>query len=254
MNKYAQDLKLAYKEEKKKSVELKQKSHELERSNDDLENFAYVASHDLKAPLRAIDNLASWIAEDLVGIMNDETKDHIAILKTRVSRMDNLLNSLLAYSRVGRIESKVEKTDMNKLLRDIVAMINPPESVSIDILPGMPVFDTLKAPLQQVFMNLIGNAVKHRGKQNINIAVSFEDIGKFYRFMVKDDGPGIPEKLQSKAFQLFQTLKPRDEVEGSGMGLAIVKKTIESQGGTITINSSQGTGASFSFTWNKKIK
>jgi PAS domain S-box-containing protein len=228
--------------------------NELKRSNKELENFAYIASHDLKSPLRAIDNLASWIKEDLEDIMNNETKEHLDLLRSRIDRMENLLNSLLEYSRVGRDDSEADTVDLNVLLNDIISMISPPkESVTVNVQKDLPVFITYKAALQQVFMNLIGNAIKHRGNKNININISFEDLGLFYKFIIKDNGPGIPKELHEKAFQLFQTLRPRDEVEGSGMGLAIVKKAIENNGGLIKLNSEKDSGAEFTFTWPKKI-
>ena len=231
--------------------------NELKRSNKELENFAYIASHDLKAPLRAIDSLASWIKEDLEDIMNNKTKEHLDLLRSRVDRMENLLNSLLEYSRVGRVDSEADTVDLNVLISDILSMVSPPkESVTVNIQKELPVFITYKAALQQVFMNLIGNAIKHRGNINININIniSFADLGLFYKFIIKDDGPGIPKEFHKKAFQLFQTLRPRDEVEGSGMGLAIVKKTIENNGGSIKLNSERDFGAEFIFTWPKKIK
>ncbi len=239
---------------KKAEDDLLKKSIELEYSNKELESFAYVASHDLKAPLRAIDNLASWISDDLEDLMEDETKEHITLLRSRVERMDNLLNSLLAYSRVGRADAEISAVDINALIEEIVSMTNPPEGVSINTTMTMPTLNTFKAPLQQVFMNLIGNAVKHRNEQDINIEIFCEYNDGFYKFTVKDDGPGIPVEHQAKAFELFQTLRPRDEVEGSGMGLAIVKKTVENNGGIITIDSGEGPGVSFSFTWPKNIK
>ena len=228
---------------------------ELKRSNKELENFAYVASHDLKTPLRAIDSLASWIKEDLEDVMNNETKEHIDLLRNRIMRMENLLNSLLKYSRVGRINFEADTVDMNVLFDDIIYLISPPkEFVTVNIEKNMPTFDTYKAALQLVFMNLIGNAIKHRGNKNIVINISSVDLGDFYKFIVKDDGPGIPKELHKKAFQIFQTLKPRDEVEGSGMGLAIIKKTIENNGGQLELNSEKDLGVEFTFTWPKKIK
>ena len=189
--------------------------------------------------------------------MNNKTKEHLDLLRSRVDRMENLLNSLLEYSRVGRVDSEADTVDLNVLISDILSMVSPPkESVTVNIQKELPVFITYKAALQQVFMNLIGNAIKHRGNINININIniSFADLGLFYKFIIKDDGPGIPKEFHKKAFQLFQTLRPRDEVEGSGMGLAIVKKTIENNGGSIKLNSERDFGAEFIFTWPKKIK
>jgi len=233
---------------------LKKQSEDLERSNVELESFAYIASHDLKAPLRAIDNLSSWIEEDIRDFVKDDTKEYMTTLRSRVVRMENLLNSLLEYSRVGRVKTETVEVDLNIFIDDIITMINPPKSVSFTVPEGKLSFNTFKTPLQQIFMNLIGNAVKHRNKQSINIDISFEELDEFYKFTVADNGPGISKEFQEKAFQLFQTLKSRDEVEGSGMGLAIVKKTVENHGGTIFLVSDKDLGASFTFTWLKDIK
>ncbi|MCP4179496.1 MAG: GHKL domain-containing protein [bacterium] len=228
-------------------------SNELERSNKELENFAYVASHDLKAPLRAIDNLTQWIEEDIKDIDKSETKEYMQLLRNRVNRMENLLNSLLTYSRVGRMKSEYSEVDLNILIKEIISLINPPSYIVFKIEKTLPVFFSLRLPLQQVFINLIGNAVKHCDNKNLYIRISFEEENVFYRFTISDNGPGISSEFHKKMFKLFQTLKSRDEVEGSGMGLAIVKKTIENYGGIITLNSEIGLGSSFSFTWPKNI-
>lgn len=226
----------------------------LKKPEDVLENFAYVASHDLKAPLRAIDNIASWIAEDLAGNMEDHTKKHILLLKNRVNRMERFLNDLLTYSTIGKKDAIIETINLNSLLDEIIFMINPPKTISIKYNNYLPSIKTYKIPLQQIFMNLLSNAVKHCNQKNLIIEISYEDFKDHYKFHVKDNGPGIPSQHQKKAFQLFQTLNSRDKIEGSGMGLAIVKKAVESNGGSVMLRSSKGIGSLFSFTWPKNIK
>ncbi len=231
--------------------ELQRYTAELERSNKELDAFAYVASHDLKAPLRAIDNLATWIAEDAGEVLSEDARNHLQLLKQRVERMQRLLDGLLQYSRVGRLNHAPEVVETDRMLQDIVALYDLPPGFVVKVAPHMPTFHTPKAPLEQVLRNLIGNAIKHHDRADGRIAVSGQDAGAYVEFTVTDDGPGIPREFHDKIFQMFQTLKPRDEVEGSGMGLALAKKTVESHGGTIGVESVKDRGACFRFTWNK---
>jgi methyl-accepting chemotaxis protein len=231
---------------------LEKQSAELERSNLELENFAYIASHDLKAPLRGISNLAQWISEDLGDKVGEETRENLVLMHSRVERLESLLNGLLEYSRVGRGDFKPEVVDTRELVSEIVSYLSPPDGCEIEISDTMPTFSTEKAPLEQVFNNLIANAIKHHDKDEIRISVSGKEESKFYSFEVRDDGPGIPEKFHERIFMMFQTLKPRDEMEGSGMGLAMVKKLIEVNDGDIFIESDPDTrNTVFRFTWKK---
>jgi signal transduction histidine kinase len=223
---------------------------ELERSNAELDSFAYVASHDLKAPLRGIRNLAEWITEDLGDHASDETKENLSLLRGRVDRLDGLLESLLEYSRVGRRSDAVETVDSAQLVTDIAQYLAPREGFAILAADGMPRFDTARVPLEKVLRNLINNALKHHDRDQGTVTVTAMRQDGFVKFRVADDGPGIPREFHEKIFQMFQTLRPRDEVEGSGMGLAIVKKTVESAGGKIRVESDHPSrGTAFVFTW-----
>jgi signal transduction histidine kinase len=225
---------------------------ELERSNAELEQFAYVASHDLKAPLRAIDNLSKWIEEDLKDVLVGEARENMELIRGRVARLEALLDDLLAYSRAGRIGTEVAPVDTAAMVDEIVALLDPPEGFTVSVSGELPKFSTANGPLEQVLRNLIGNAIKHHDRTTGHANVSVEDRGDFYEFAVTDDGLGIPPELQDRAFRMFETLKPRDEVEGSGMGLAIVKKVVEWQGGRVWIESETGSrGATFRFIWKK---
>ena len=224
----------------------------LERANADLEQFAYVASHDLKAPLRAIGKLVEWIEEDLATHMSDVSCEHMRVLRGRIGRLEALLDGLLLFARTGRDETAVEWVDTQSLVREVVELLSPPDSIRIIVTDDLPSLTTARAPLQQVFQNLIGNALKHHDRDNGVIEVAGRDRGSYIEFSVADDGPGISENYHARIFQIFQTLKRRDEVEGSGIGLAVVDKLVRSFGGNIALKSKTGErGSTFLFTWEK---
>ena len=232
--------------------DLEAQAAELKRSNAELEQFAYVASHDLKAPLRAIDSIATWIEEDLESVMDEQTRDNLDMLRGRVARMERLLTDLLDYSRVGRSAERVDIVDTESLVENTFAMFGAPEGFTLRCATPMPTFMTACVPLEQTFHNLIGNALKHHDRDQGSITVGATPVGDFYEFSIADDGPGIDPKYHARIFEMFQTLRPRDDVEGSGMGLALVRKIIENNGGTIRIEPVPGgRGSRFVFTWPK---
>jgi PAS domain S-box-containing protein len=228
---------------------------ELERSNRELDQFAYVASHDLKAPLRSIALLTDWISEDAAPVLTGRSLDHLQKLKGRVKRMERLLDDLLAYSRAGRAEQPPQLVDTLLLVQETVELLNLPGGFQVVLPETMPKLYTERVPLATVFRNLIQNACKHHTDPDRGcVTIMAEDLGGAVRFAVADDGPGIPAEHRAAVFELFRTLKPRDQVEGSGMGLSVVKKTVESRGGTIELVSSPGQGATFTFTWPKAAR
>jgi len=221
----------------------------LAERNNDLDQFAYVASHDLKAPLRAISNLSEWIEEDLMGEISIENQAQMQLLRRRVHRMDALLDGLLEYSRVGRVPTQVESIDVEELLAEILDTLEPAETFKFDIM-SMPTLNGRKLLLKQVFTNLIDNAIKHHPSQSGLVKISAIDLGgDRYEFAVTDDGKGINPQFHKRIFNVFQTLQARDVKESTGIGLAIVKKIVESEGGQIWLKSELGKGASFHFTW-----
>jgi signal transduction histidine kinase len=227
----------------------------MERSNQDLEQFAYLASHDLKAPLRGIAHLAVWIREDLGGGIPPSVAEHLDLLEGRVERMEALINSLLAYARAGRMPRVLEQVDTRALVAETVDLLAHGEGAAIvEVDERMPVVFSPRAPLQQVWMNLLSNAFKHgtRGEQEPQVECGATDLGEQWCFSVRDHGPGIPGRYHERAFALFQTLSPRDRVEGAGVGLAIVKKLVEAEGGRVWIEGEPDTGAKFCFTWPKR--
>ena len=235
----------------RRTAELARANEVLERTNVELDQFAYVASHDLKSPLRAIDNLAKWIAEDAGEDLPEDCHQHIAKMQQRVQRMEKLLNDLLHYSRAGRMKYDAEVVDTGRLIEEIKEMVSMPLDFTVEVADEMPKLETARPPLEQVFMNLITNAIKHHDRADGQIEISVRDLGSFFEFTVADDGPGIDPKFHERIFRMFQTLQTRDKVEGSGMGLAVIKKVVESYSGTVAVDSSEGSGTAFRFTWPK---
>ena len=235
----------------RKQVEARQQQllEDLKRINEELDSFAFVASHDLKSPLRGIDQLATWIIEDVGDAASAETQDHVRLMRGRIKRMERLLDDLLAYSRVGRTDSDISTVDTSVLVRDIFDLMDTLKPVSLDLSQNMPVLQTRKVPLELVFRNLISNAIKHNDKPAGRIAVDAQAIDGGYVFTVADNGPGIAPEHQKRVFEMFQTLKPRDELEGSGIGLALVKKAIHLAGGKISVDSDGRNGCKFLFVW-----
>lgn len=223
----------------------------LEESNQELNQFAYVVSHDLKAPLRAIANLSEWIEEDLGDKLDENTSKHLILMRSRVHRMTSFIDGLLEYSRAGRVNSKKTIVDVQKLLYEIIDSIAPPPEFVIKINGKMPIIETKVLPLQQVFSNLISNAIKHHDRQDGLITISVLENQENYQFSVADDGVGIALENQEKIFAIFKTLTPRDKTENTGIGLSIVKKIIDNQGEKIWLESQPNQGATFYFTWAK---
>lgn len=237
---------------KKAERELKERAEELERINTDLDQFAYVASHDLKAPLRAIENLTKWILDDIGENVPGETKENIALLRGRIRRMELLLESLLDYYRVGKTQYSTKQVHSGELVREVIEVMHLPQGFRVEVSDDMPTIHTPRPPLELVFRNIIGNSIKHHHRSEGEIRIYAEEAGDFVRFCICDDGPGIPSEFHEKIFEMFQTLRPRDEVEGSGMGLTLVKKTIQTCGGRLELCSSPGRGTKFCVEWPKK--
>ena len=229
------------------------RTEELERSNRDLDQFAYVASHDLKAPLRAIVTLSNWIEEDLKGKLSEEGQEQMRLLRSRVQRMDGLIEGILQYSRLGRLDSRGERVHVGELLRELIELIDPPQGFEFAIDPAMPIMVTKRLRLEQVFSNLITNAIKYHDRDDGKVEITVKPKGDFFEFSVTDDGPGIAPEHHKKVFMMFQTLQPRDKVESTGLGLSLVKKLVEDEGGSITLEAEIGQGSTFRFTWPARL-
>ncbi len=223
----------------------------LEERNQELNQFAYVVSHDLKAPLRAIANLSEWLKEDLEDKLDENTSKNLILIRSRVQRMTSFIDGLLEYSRAGRVNSQKTIVDVHKLLYEIIDSLAPRPNFVVKINGKMPIIETKALPLQQVFSNLISNAIKHHHRQDGLITISVLETPENYQFSVADDGVGIAPEHQEKIFVIFQTLTTRDKTENTGIGLSIVKKIIDNQGEKIWLESQPNQGTTFHFTWAK---
>ena len=238
-------------------TERKQIQADLEERNRELDSFVYVVSHDLKAPLRAVANLSQWIEDDLDGQLTDDTQSQMNLLRSRVNRMAATIDGLLDYARVGRSEDTIEPVAVARLLADVIDSVVPPPTFTISLPPELPMLSTRRLPLFQVFANLIGNGIKHHDRVDGSIQISIEDRGDCYEFAVSDDGSGIAPEHQDRMFKIFQAVNPQNRIskgkatptDSTGIGLAIVKKIVEAEGGTIWLESELGKGTTFYFTW-----
>ncbi len=217
--------------------------------NDEMEQFVYSASHDLKTPIRGIENLAHWIMEDAGDVLPKESKVHLQKLISRVDRLTILLDDLLEFSRIGRFKYETETVTPYVIIQDTIEVLGLPDTVEIHINCAELNIDAQIVPMATVLRNLIDNAVKHNPQTPCKIWIDSRQVDSMIEFVVRDNGPGIPKAFQERIFQIFQMLKPRDDIEGSGMGLAIVKKIVENYGGTISLESVTGKGSTFRFTF-----
>ena len=224
---------------------------EVKSVNKELKDFAYIVSHDLKAPLRGIKTLTDWLATDYADKLDKNGREQMNLLMNRVQRMHNLIDGVLKYSRVGRVKEEKVKVNLNDLVSEVIDMVAPPENIEITVENQLPVVECEQIRIMQVFQNLLSNAIKYMDKPRGRIRIGCVEENEFWKFSVSDNGPGIEEKYFEKIFQMFQTLTPRDEFESTGIGLTVVKKIIEIYGGGILVESEVGNGTTFFFTLPK---
>jgi signal transduction histidine kinase len=235
----------------RQTEDLRRSNAELRQANAELDKFAYVASHDLKAPLRGIHQLATWIRSDVGDATDERTQRYLNQLDTRVTRLQDLLEGLLSYSRVGRSDRRPTQFSLREALDGVVALLSLPEGMRVDIRAGGGQLEGDRALFETVFMNLVANAAKHHDRETGVICITVRPVKSVYEIEVADDGPGIAPQYHARIFEIFQTLRPRDELEASGMGLAIVRKALDRAGGRIRVVSdpAAGRGTRFIVDW-----
>ncbi len=220
--------------------------------NEELKDFAYIISHDLKAPLRGVSTIANWLAADYADKLDENGKEQLTLLLSRVERMHNLIDGVLQYSRAGTKQEEKVQVNLNDLVPEIIDALTPPQNIQVTVEGQLPTISCGKTRITQVFQNLISNAVKYMDKPQGIIKVACSEENGFWKFSVTDNGPGIEEKDHERIFKMFQTLKPKDEFESTGVGLTVAKKIVEMYEGKIWVESEPGQGSSFCFTLPKQ--
>jgi signal transduction histidine kinase len=224
-------------------------AQQIEKKNKELDQFAYVVSHDLKAPLRAINNLSQWLSEDLAGTITGDNLKNLNTLRSRVIRLESLINGILEYSRVGRTDVPDENVDVFALVEEIEDMLQPPPHIQIEVVNDLPVVEAPKILLFQVLSNLIGNAIKYHDKPEGSVWISGVEHDDHVELIVEDNGPGIPKEYFEQIFVIFQTLQSKDKFESTGIGLTLVKRIVEERGGQVRVESEVGKGSRFTVIW-----
>ena len=222
---------------------------ELEKSNDELQEYAHIVSHDLKSPLRSIYALVSWIKEDNKGKLDDASLENFKHIESSLEKMEQLITTILNYSKAGVDFQDPEDVDINEMVYDIIGFLYVPKHIFIKILNPLPILKGDKIKLQQVFQNIISNAVKYIDKEKGLIEIDVEESGDYYKFMIRDNGMGIEKQYHKKIFKIFHTLnKSKDS---TGLGLSIVKKIVNLHKGEIWLDSEPNVGTTFYFTLKK---
>lgn len=223
----------------------------LEDQNHELNDYAHVVSHDLKSPLRNIETMISWIEEDLNTQLESGTLDYLNRIRENISKMEGLISDVLSYSSVGSDFSREKLIDMNKCLRSLLDYNFTPEHITIELPDNLPVIKGDTYRIEQLFQNLINNAIKYNNKEHGLVQITYDDQNTYHKFSVKDNGIGIDQKYHKKIFQTFQKLHYNKD--SSGVGLSIVKRIVQSYGGEIWLDSQLGAGTTFSFTLKKML-
>ena len=233
------------KQHEKKQAELLRK---VENTNKELNDFASIVSHDLKAPLRGIKTLANWILSDYADKFDNEGKQQMDLLLSRVERMYQLIDGVLKYSRAGRPQGKQVPVNLDEFMSEMIAMVVPPPNITVTVENTLPTIICEEIHIMQLFQNLLSNAIKYMDKEEGLIKIDCIEEESFYKFSVSDNGPGIEEKHFEKIFKMFQALSVKEEFQGTGVGLTVTKKIVELYGGEIWVESKVGEGSTFFFT------
>ncbi|WP_035336584.1 PAS domain-containing sensor histidine kinase [Dokdonia sp. PRO95] len=234
-----------------KSLELEKENllKKLEKRNDELQEYAHVVSHDLKSPLRSINALVNWIRDDNEDVFTEETKSHLEMIDTTLEKMEQLISDVLEYSSAGSENTASQRVNLQEVLADIKTLLHCPEHITLSIHPDLPTVNGDKVKLQQLFQNLMSNAIRYCDKDKGLIEVGFTESKTHYTFTVKDNGIGIPKEYHDKIFKIFQSLN--NHKDSTGIGLSIVKKIVDLYQGNIWLESTVGEGTTFFFTLQK---
>jgi two-component system, sensor histidine kinase and response regulator len=232
-------------------MKLKESNEKLLATNKQLDEFVYIVSHDLKAPLRGLSSICSFLDEELGNDQKKEVSELLVLLKRRTAWMQALIDGILHYSRLANAVGEKEVVHLNELIDNIIEMISPPSNIRFEIADNMPVLNAERIKIHEVFQNLISNAVKYNDKAEGVIRISHLDFPDHYEFIIQDNGCGIKPEHFQRIFGIFQTLGSKEKSESTGIGLTIVKKIVEQQSGSVSLTSEYGVGTTFRFIWKK---
>lgn len=225
---------------------------QLKQANENLNEFAHVVSHDLKAPLRAISSLSEWIVEDYQDKLDEEGKESLQLLVQNVARMDQLIDGVLSYSTITKAQELDESMDSKNQILSVIRLVSPPKNIKIDLEGRFPQITFNKFQFRQVIQNLLSNAIKFMDKENGRIIIRVEETGNKWTFSVEDNGPGIPPE-NDDIFQLF-TSYSKSGIDSSGIGLSIIKKIMEDRQEEFGFKNNNNEGVTFYFTISKETE
>ena len=244
--------KKAEKSMEKLNIDLESSVRELRRANKELDEFAYIAAHDLKTPLRGIGTLADWLVMDYADKFDEVGKEQIRLITERAKQMSTLIDRIEQYSRLGQSDQQKQQVDLNAVLSEVISKIALPENIEMTVENDLPALICEKTHIVQIFQNLLCNAVKYMDKPKGQIKVGFAEEDYFWRFSVADNGPGIQQSHFERIFKIFKTISPPNGIESAGIGLSIVKKIVELNNGKVWVESEAGQGSTFFFTMPKQ--
>jgi signal transduction histidine kinase len=224
---------------------------QLSKLHEDFNRFTYLVTHDIKAPIRAIENLTEWIAEDMGNDLKPTVAENLNLLKNRVNRTQRLLNALTDYSRISRSNESRQPFELNKMIHTVIEQLNPPSGFHFELNGCDRIIAAEKNLMQRVFTELIKNSIQHHDRSEGVVKITLEEKDTHYVFSIKDDGPGISPENEEKVFEIFQTLHSKDQNETTGVGLALVKRIQENLRQQIWIDHTESPGLCIRFTWRK---
>mgnify|MGYP000682527927 CR=1 FL=1 len=235
-------------------TERKRMEMDLKETNTNLEEFTYVASHDLRSPLRGIADLLEWVKEDLEPDPAESITRNIDRIAIRIKRMEQLIDNLLRYARAGKAVTKTKDININQLFDDVLELVQPPSGFTLERRVDLKQLVCVATPLETILRNLISNAIKHHDREEGRILIKCKAENNMCHFSVSDDGPGIPESAMGRIFKLFQTVSSADR-QGSGIGLSVSRRLAETHGGRVSVElNSPQKGVTFHVWWPRFIR